>query len=546
MKFLQPTISDSLGFSTIWSRISPSSQLGVVAKKQVTPFVKEEEEELRTELNNLELVYSKFADQRAEIEQIKDILQEVKDIRGTVKRTNRGSVLDDVELFEIKKLLDQIEKLSQIIGQLQLNEIYAGELAVFPDLIDLLDIGQNKKDSFYLADEYSEELIEIRAEKKKIDNQLLNLQQAQAEEIETLIKRPVPINEEINVSKNDEELIEKLESKPQISLVRENFATVTFKLKSNQQILELKEEKKKLKTKEEICKQKVRRKLTEQIGCQAEELLANLEKIGYLDLLIAKAEFAYETDSVRPQLIQKDKIEIKAGRHLVVEEELAAENLEFTPIDVRLKQGSTLITGPNMGGKTVSLKLIGLLIVMAQYGLFIPAASLQFSLRNFVYFSVTSDTLASGLSTFGTEINNLKEVVAVASQSGLILIDEVAHGTNPKEGYAIAAAIIEKLETMNSMSAFTTHFERLAVNLNVRHLQVKGLDEAKLTEFKDLIKQQGVKLLNKCMDYELQPADPEQDIPHDALQVAEILGFDEEILSTAQEILTSEFESKEE
>lgn len=546
MKFLQSAISDSLGFSTIWSRISPSSQLGVVAKKQVTPFLKGEAKELTKELDNLELVYSKFTEQKEEIEQIKNILEEVKDIRGTVKRTNRGSVLDDVELFEIKKLLFQIEKLSQMVEQLQLNKIYAEELTFFPELAALLDRGQNKRDSFYLADEYSEELTEIRAEKKKVDNQLLDLKQEQAAEIEALIKRPVPINEEINISKNDEEVIKKLESKPQISLVRENFATVTFKLKPNPQIVELKEKKQNLKRKEEICKQKVRQRLTEQIGGQAEELLADLERIGYLDLLVAKAEFAWKTDSVRPQLGEEDEIEIKAGRHLVVEEELAAENLEFTPIDVKIKQGSTLITGPNMGGKTVSVKLIGLLIAMAQHGLFVPAVSLQFSLRNFVYFSVTSDTLASGLSTFGTEINNLKEVVTVASQSGLILIDEVAHGTNPKEGYAIAAAIIKKLATMKSIAVFTTHFERLAVNLNVPHLQVKGLDEAKLIEFKDLIKEQGVKLLNKCMDYELEPADPEQDIPHDALQVAGILGFDEEILSAAQEILTSEFESKEE
>ncbi|MBM7622630.1 MutS-related protein [Sporohalobacter salinus] len=545
MNFLQPGVGNSLGFTTIWSEINPCSQLGVIAKKRVTPFLREEEEELKQELDNLGLILSRL-DYTNKINELKGILAKIKDIRGTIKRTtNRDNVLDDVELFEIKNLLLQTKKLKNILDDLQINKIFDTELKNHTQLIELLSIGQNKKNSFYLADEYSEKLMDIRSKKKKIDNKLLQLKKEITAEIEQLINRPVIVDEEINISKNDEGLIEKLKKDSRVNLIRENFATITFKLSPNQEILDLQKKREELKTKEEICKEKIRDRLTRKISKYKSDLLSNLGKIGYLDLLLAKAEFTDKIKGTKPEIINENKIEIVAGRHLLVERDLNKENLEFTPIDATISVGSTLITGPNMGGKTVSLKLVGLLIAMAQYGLFVPAESLRFNLRDFIYFSITSDTLESGLSTFGTEISNLKETVNVANNHGLILIDEVAHGTNPREGYAIAAAIIEKLDSMNSISLFTTHFERLATNLNVVHLQVKGLDETKLNKFKELINKQGIELLNKCMDYRLEPAKPGQEIPYDALRIAQILGFDEEILTSAQKILKENLRQRE-
>jgi DNA mismatch repair ATPase MutS len=256
--------------------------------------------------------------------------------------------------------------------------------------------------------------------------------------------------------------------------------------------------------------------------------------------MIARAEFSIEISAVKPKITSEKLIKVKNGRHLIIENELNKKGVEFTPIDLELKSGSTLITGPNMGGKTVSLKLTALLTVMAQHSLFVPADNFEFNLRNYIYFSLTSDDIKSGLSNFGTEISNLKNVVAAGNDKGLILIDEIAHGTNPAEGYAIAYGIIEKLDTMNSISAITTHYQRLANKLEITHFQVKGLDKDLLAKYHNHIREQGIDILNKCMDYRLERVKSKRDFPQDAIRIAGLLGFDQEILETAKNIMNND------
>jgi DNA mismatch repair ATPase MutS len=190
-----------------------------------------------------------------------------------------------------------------------------------------------------------------------------------------------------------------------------------------------------------------------------------------------------------------------------------------------------------MGGKTVALKMVALLVAMAQHALYVPAAEMKFNLRNYIYFTLSSDNLKTGLSSFGTEIIALKEVIDSADNNALILIDEIAHGTNPQEGYAIAYSIIKKLDNKNSISIITTHFERLAFKLDISHLQVKGLDKKLLAKYKNSIQKNGIDVLNKCMDYSLEKRNYGSEVPHDAIKIARVLGFNEDILEFAEKVI---------
>jgi DNA mismatch repair ATPase MutS len=538
LNFLNKKISENIGFKEIWQNIEPVSELGMRAKKKFTPFLKKEEKKLKSELDKLEIVIAVIKKEESDFYKLKNLLKEVKNIFGIVNQSrNKKTVLDDIDIFEIKKNIIQTKKIKLIIESLNLNYLFASELEEFPELLKYLSLGQSDSESFYLADDYDKNLQEIRERRQKIEKNLIQEQKKLSAEIERKAKRPFSADNEISVSKNDKEIIDFFKKSKEVSLVSENFAALTFKLIENEKISQLKSEINKIKKKEEIQKNIIRKKITNKISKKSLDLMDNLDKIAYLDFILAKAEFSIEISACKPELNSNEFIRIKKGRHILIDKELEKKGMSFTPIDLEIREGATLITGPNMGGKTVSLKLVALLTAMAQHALFVPATSFNFNIRNYIYFSLTSDNIKTGLSKFGTEISNLKFVIESANNNGLILIDEIAHGTNPAEGYAIAYGIINKLDNMQSISVITTHYQRLADQLKITHLQVKGLDKKLLSHYHNYIKENGIDVLNKCMDYHLEKVETGTEFPQDAIQIAEILGFDAEILRTAKEIM---------
>lgn len=542
MKFLNNEISESIGFKEIWQSIEPVSELGMRAKRRFDPYLAKDQKELETELNKLELLIKILKSNQSDINNIKSLLSHVKNIYGIINQSrSKKTVLDEIDIYEVKNIIIQSNKIKNIIQKLKLGNLFDKKFKEFPELLSFLSLGQNNIESFYLADEYDDQLALIREKRKKLARKLIKEKNKLSSEIEKNCGRSFSADNEISVSKNDQAVIDYLKKSDKVSLLSENFAVLTFKLIETEKISELKSEITEVKKEEEIRKKIVRKKITNRIQKFSLSLLNNLNNIAYLDFLIARAEFSIEISGIKPKITSEKCIKIKSGRHLVIEKELEKKGGEFTPIDLELQEGSTLITGPNMGGKTVSLKLTALLTAMAQFALFIPAVSFEFNLRNYIYFSLTSDDIKSGLSNFGTEINNLKYVVAAGDNKGLILIDEIAHGTNPAEGYAIAYGIIKKLDTMNSISVITTHYQRLANKLETIHFQVKGLDKELLAKYHNHIKKEGIDVLNKCMDYRLEKVEDEcSNFPQDAIQIAGILGFDGEILETAKKLMNND------
>lgn len=213
------------------------------------------------------------------------------------------------------------------------------------------------------------------------------------------------------------------------------------------------------------------------------------------------------------------------------------------PIDVTLEKGVTLITGANMGGKTITLKLIALIASMAQLGLYVPAREATIGPVSFIYFSSGDEqSQEMGLSTFGGEIYHLKKITDEKKENGLVLIDELARGTNPKEGYAISRGVIEYFKTLQGISVVTTHFDGLSRIKDLRHLQVVGLQGAAPEKLKKELElaEQGMGVLEKYMDYRLEERDPQEEVPKEAIMIARLMGLREDILARAEEILEGE------
>lgn len=205
-------------------------------------------------------------------------------------------------------------------------------------------------------------------------------------------------------------------------------------------------------------------------------------------------------------------------------------------------EGVTCITGANMGGKTISLKLAGLVPVLAQYGYFVPCRSARIGLSNFMQILIgDSQSVERGLSSFGSEMEELNEILTHAKDRSLILIDEIASGTNPVEGLALTKSIVEYLLRKPYITLITTHFETVTEEKGVRNMQVRGLANVDFRlldrELREATRRERINIISKYMDYRLYLVDGKRQIPKDALNIAKMLGISKEIIEGAQKYI---------
>lgn len=220
----------------------------------------------------------------------------------------------------------------------------------------------------------------------------------------------------------------------------------------------------------------------------ADDIQQIARAIGELDCLQSLAEVAYRYNYVKPSVNDGDSIQIKSGRHPVVERSLPMGE-PFIPNDIELdneQKQVMIITGPNMAGKSIILRQTGLIVLLAQVGSFVPAESATIGMVDKIFTRVgASDNLAAGESTFLVEMNEAANILNNATPKSLILLDEVGRGTSTFDGLSIAWSLVEYLHNQPAVAAktlFATHYHELnelatlynrVVNFNV---QVKEHD----------------------------------------------------------------------
>lgn len=204
--------------------------------------------------------------------------------------------------------------------------------------------------------------------------------------------------------------------------------------------------------------ERILRQLTANVGVEAPALLASLDILTDLDVICARAYLAQEQHAVRPQMLLKGKVEIKQGRHPLLNKDTVV------PLDVELGErfSMLLITGPNTGGKTVALKAVGLFALMAQSGMFIPASSAKLPVFRAVYADIGDEqSIEQSLSTFSAHMTNLISILGEVKSGDLVLVDEICAGTDPNEGAALAMSMLEHLHKNEVLTMVTTHYSEL-------------------------------------------------------------------------------------
>jgi dsDNA-specific endonuclease/ATPase MutS2 len=182
----------------------------------------------------------------------------------------------------------------------------------------------------------------------------------------------------------------------------------------------------------------------------------NIEAMESLDFIFAKAKLSQQLKAIPVKITTKRKILIKSGRHPLLDQDMAV------PLDFQIGDGinGVIITGPNTGGKTVALKTVGLLSMMAQSGLHVPAdEGSEFCMHNVILCDIgDGQSITENLSTFSSHITNIIDILHNINDESLVLLDELGSGTDPAEGMGIAVAVLEELKRFKCLFIATTHY----------------------------------------------------------------------------------------
>lgn len=535
VEFLTQKHFDDLDMRFIFDRIQVISPYGKEAKSSLKPFLTKDHAMLTHRYHLIEQTLERIDNKRYEILEIQGYLKEVKQLKHTFERLESEATLSVTELFEIKFLAIYMKRIKEVLDQIKWAQTVGDfELKSTLPIIELLDPDGNNVNNFHIYSSYSQDLYNIRL-------QMETVEQTQKRHLKACIERlkesglKVTANGDVRINKSDVDLLNCAQKSTDLIYQMDMAMYSLYKVKSDP-VLE--GELESLKVQEEAEEERVRNELSRALSQLLPLLLENTMNLGAIDLLIATAQFCKAFGLKKPVIRMDDVTKLEGARHLKVETALRKENKTFIPIDIELSQGVTVITGANMGGKTVSLRTLGQAIAMAQYGLFVPCHNAEISLFDFLFVSVgDAQNIDMGLSTFGAEMVAIGQILKHIESKGLILIDELARGTNPKEGYAISKALIDYLKTGKSNAVITTHYDGLTSDEGVAHYQVNGLKNIALDTIKEAVQKEGIQLLHELMDYRLTKIDNDVEIPKEAIRIAELMGLDQAIVLKAKGIL---------
>lgn len=386
----------------------------------------------------------------------------VKDIRGSLKRLEIGSTLGISELLQICALLENTSRIKSY-GRRERDN---GEKDSLDDLFDALEplpqlSGEIRRcilSEDEISDDASAGLKQIRRSMKitgeKVHTQLAGMVNGSARNY---------LQDAVITMRNGRYCVPvKAEYKSQVpGMIHDQSSTGSTLFIEPMAIVKLNNEIRDLELKEAAEIEKILAALSELTAQHREEIQYDLENMVELDFIFARASLAMEQNATRPLFNTKGWINIRKGRHPLIDKQ------KVVPIDIHLGKDFHLliVTGPNTGGKTVSLKTVGLLTLMGQAGLHIPALDRsELAVFSEVYADIGDEqSIEQSLSTFSSHMTNVVSFIEKADPHSLVLFDELGAGTDPTEGAALAIAILNHLQAQGIRTMATTHYSELKV-----------------------------------------------------------------------------------
>ena len=563
------------GLDYVMFNLDLNTPFGKKKLKEIRPYYPGEETELRAELDRVGRMIEFVKQNQTLTNKIFEVFMEVKDPSLTVQRSG-SAILSNVELFEVKSLLLQMRQLRKLTMEHEIGDYKGchcvceceaerpGEetlpplaveegtpavdtvpeeyfLADTEELLDELDPRGDRMNTFYIYNEFSPLLEKYRAKKREYELLIRKEQKQTREALRREHGVQLTPKFDIVVARSHPDF-EKIQNLEELEVVDQDYMSVTMQLKPTEKIYDYVKEVEQINSEIETEEERIRSELSGKISEKAEVIMQNCEKIGALDLALARAVYSIKHDLTKPEIVDEHVVEFEDGRNLQVEDIIKSKGKAYCPVSLSLKDGVTLITGANMGGKTISLKLAGQIPILAQYGFFVPAKKARVGLSNYMQILIgDSQSVERGLSSFGSEMEELKEILDHGQERSLILVDEIASGTNPTEGTALTKSLVDYLIEKPYISLITTHFESVTEREGVVNMQVRGLADCNFTllnsEIQRANRRDRINIISKYMDYRLCRVDNETQVPKDALSIAAMLGIDKAIIDGAKKYI---------
>ena len=383
----------------------------------------------------------------------------IHDIRQYIKKVGIGSILEPAELLDILSTMYAMRAVKKFFKELEAEAPLMKAAAHNIEIMGQLERNlENTIDEHgVLRDDASIELKRIRREMKvsqaRIKDHLANiLHSAEYQKY---------FQEAIVTMRGDRYVVPIKQEYRQYfpGIVHDQSATGATVFIEPMAVVNLNNDVKQLVSAERHEIERILRDMSQQIRRCDEQLLTNCEIMADIDFAFAKAALAYELQATEPVINDEGRTCLIGARHPLI------DRTRVVPIDISLgeKYSMLLITGPNTGGKTVSMKTLGLMVLMAQAGLFLPAESgSEIAVYNTIYADIGDEqSIEQSLSTFSAHMTHLVDILSKVESDDLLLLDELGAGTDPEEGAALAMAILEQLLKINASVLATTHYSEL-------------------------------------------------------------------------------------
>jgi len=499
--FFDEETEENLLFKHVIQRYKPVSPFGKKAFLKLKPLNFEKLQE------HFEFI-SKMKKCEKERQRIEHILESFHEVSESLKSVDTGRTTQ-VDLFEIKRFIYHHKLLKSLIQN------------CLSDYFGTLD------DLWYILDPQNSGSYAFAPQNQLISNLTKRCESIQTEISKLYQERAKKINALFGIfPKSTEFLVARKEAKSLLNsdlviIEKEGIKSYTFKLRPTEKILTLETELLNLEERLKEAQNQEIKHLTSEISKHTNRIRKEISKIVNFDIAFAQLR-ALKENWTFPQI--GTKIDLKDAFHPSILESIRSDGFEYTTLTGEFNRGLTMIFGPNMGGKTTTLRTVGLVCATAMYGFLVPSSRAIIPKIDWIrYIGVTSGT--DGLSGFASQITAIANVFNTEGR-GLILIDEFGSGTNPYEGEALATAVAETLAKTSNFSIMVTHYRKAIESVNCKKYTVGRLN------FSGEITMQN---LRSKIDHHLVSGALTK--MGDAIELSKILGLPEAVVKKAREIL---------
>jgi len=530
LDLLDAASAELLDFDWLVEAVAPVSPYGSRVFSELVPFRPGDEAAAESRARRIAEAAEQLHPDR--VSAARSLLEQLPDIAGVIARASMAEMLDDPSFLEVSRFCEMVERVDALLPATTLWQPTSGE--AMHAVITALAPGHNEPEGFYLSDAFDAELAAARAAHAQAQAEVDAAHGREQERVARELGREEIAGDEFIVMRT--ELTGTLPEG--VRVVRESATYLLCALDYGEGSRSALERRESAFGRVGALEERVRSHLSAIVRAHAPELGVVAGAVGELDVSVAAVRFSQSHRCTAPVVTREPALAFERARFLPLEAQLTVAGRRYVPIDLDLR-GATVLTGPNMGGKSLALQTCGFLALCAAFGLPVPAANARVGLFDQIAWLGTGLRERSGglLSSFAREVTSLKEILERFAPRLLIFVDEFARTTTPHEGKALVVALTERLAQRNAYALIATHLQGVAAAAGVTHFAVRGLKgigtPPAARDLKDALD-----ALAASMDYTIAEVGGDDAPQADAIALTQLLGLDSEFVEAAYRALS--------